>query len=157
MTLRPPRSTRTDTLFPSTTLFRSPCGASRRPLLGEEGGRKGRRPGDGPFGDRDSAAETNGMSGPDHDVVVIGSGQAGLAIAYYLRRADMDFVVLDAEDRPGGAWLHTWDSLCLFSPATYSSLPGWPMPPSQTKGFPTPDEVRSEEHTSQLQSLMRNT
>lgn len=81
------------------------------------------------------------MSDPDHDVVVIGGGQAGLAVAYYLRRAGLDFVVLDAEDRPGGAWLHAWDSLRLFSPAGYSSLPGWPMPPSRTKGFPTRDEV----------------
>ncbi len=81
------------------------------------------------------------MSGPDHDVVVIGGGQAGLAVAYYLRRADLDFVVLDAEERPGGAWRHTWDSLRLFSPAGYSSLPGWPMPPSQAKGFPTRNEV----------------
>ncbi len=81
------------------------------------------------------------MRGVDHDVVVIGGGQAGLAVAYYLRRAGLDFVVLDAEERPGGAWRHTWDSLRLFSPAGYSSLPGWPMPPSQTKGFPTRDEV----------------
>lgn len=81
------------------------------------------------------------MSDPDHDVVVIGGGQAGLAVAYYLRRAGLDFVVLDAEERPGGAWRHTWDSLRLFSPAGYSSLPGWPMPPSRTKGFPTRDEV----------------
>ena len=81
------------------------------------------------------------MSDPDHDVVVIGGGQAGLAVAYYLRRAGLDFVVLDAEGRPGGAWRHTWDSLRLFSPAGYSSLPGWPMPSSQTKGFPTRDEV----------------
>ncbi len=81
------------------------------------------------------------MSDPDHDVVVIGGGQAGLAVAYYLRRAGLDFVVQDAEERPGGAWRHTWDSLRLFSPAGYSSLPGWPMPPSRTKGFPTRDEV----------------
>lgn len=81
------------------------------------------------------------MSRAPHDVAVIGGGQAGLAVAYYLRRAEIDFVVLSADDRPGGAWLHTWDSLRLFSPAGYSSLPGWPMPPSRTAGFPTRDEV----------------
>jgi putative flavoprotein involved in K+ transport len=85
--------------------------------------------------------ETFRVSGADHDVVVIGGGQAGLALSYYLRRAEMDFVVLDAEDRPGGAWLHAWDSLRLFSPAGYSSLPGWVMPESQGQGFPTRDEV----------------
>lgn len=64
------------------------------------------------------------------DAVVVGGGQAGLAMAFYLRRAGLRFVVLDAEAEPGGAWRHTWPSLRLFSPAEFSSLPGWPMPPS---------------------------
>ncbi|WP_225011289.1 FAD-dependent oxidoreductase, partial [Klebsiella pneumoniae] len=63
------------------------------------------------------------------DVAIIGGGQAGLATAYHLRRAGIDFVILDGEVAPGGAWRHGWDSLRLFSPAAYSSLPGWPMPP----------------------------
>jgi putative flavoprotein involved in K+ transport len=78
---------------------------------------------------------------PDHAVAVIGGGQAGLAVAYYLRRAGLDFRVFDAGDRPGGAWVHGWDSLRLFSPAAYSSLPGWPMPPAARDGYPTRDEV----------------
>jgi putative flavoprotein involved in K+ transport len=78
---------------------------------------------------------------PDHAVAVIGGGQAGLAVAYYLRRAGLDFRVFDSGDRPGGAWLHGWDSLRLFSPAAYSSLPGWPMPPAARDGYPTRDEV----------------
>lgn len=57
------------------------------------------------------------------DVVVIGGGQAGLAAGYHLRRRHVDFVI-DAQQAPGGAWQHTWDSLHLFSPAAYSSLPG---------------------------------
>lgn len=61
------------------------------------------------------------------DVVVIGGGQSGLGTAYYLRRTGLSYMVLDAQDRPGGAWLHTWDSLRLFSPARFSSLPGWIM------------------------------
>lgn len=68
-------------------------------------------------------------------VVVIGGGQAGLAAGYYLRRAGLDFVILDAQAQPGGAWLHGWDSLRLFSPARHSSLPGWPMPPFR-EGYP---------------------
>ncbi|MEV1170475.1 FAD-dependent oxidoreductase, partial [Nonomuraea sp. NPDC049784] len=62
------------------------------------------------------------------DVVVIGAGQAGLAAGYHLRRAGVDFVVLDAQQAPGGAWQHMWPSLRLFSPAQYSSLPGRMMP-----------------------------
>jgi putative flavoprotein involved in K+ transport len=64
----------------------------------------------------------------DYDVVVIGGGQAGLATGYYLRRSGLAFVILDAEPAPGGAWQHTWDSLALFSPAQWSSLPGVFMP-----------------------------
>ncbi|MFE4540283.1 ArsO family NAD(P)H-dependent flavin-containing monooxygenase [Streptomyces scopuliridis] len=62
------------------------------------------------------------------DVVVIGGGQAGLAAGYHLRRLGLDFVILDAQPRAGGAWRHAWDSLHLFSPAAYSSLPGRLMP-----------------------------
>lgn len=58
------------------------------------------------------------------DVVVIGGGQAGLAAGYHLRRKKLDFVILDAQGTPGGAWQHTRDSLHLFSPAAFSSLPG---------------------------------
>ena len=73
---------------------------------------------------------------------VIGGGQAGLAVAYYLRRAGLDFRVLRRGRRPGGAWAHGWDSLRLFSPAAYSSLPGWPMPSRGAgDGYPTRDEV----------------
>lgn len=74
------------------------------------------------------------------DVVVIGGGQAGLAVGYYLRRTDLRFVILDAQEGPGGAWLHGWDSLRLFSPARWSSLPGWPMP-GGTDEYPTRDQV----------------
>lgn len=92
------------------------------------------------FEDTDALTQCR-MSIVHHDVIVIGGGQAGLAIAYYLRRDAIDFLILDAAERPGGAWLHAWDSLRLFSPASYSGLPGWPMPPSRSDGFPTRDEV----------------
>ncbi|MFF2780882.1 ArsO family NAD(P)H-dependent flavin-containing monooxygenase [Streptomyces sp. NPDC058052] len=70
------------------------------------------------------------------DTVVIGGGQAGLAAGYHLRRLGIDFVVLDAQAAPGGAWQHTWDSLHLFSPAAYSSLPGRLMPPQEGETYP---------------------
>ena len=69
--------------------------------------------------------------------VVVGGGQAGLAASFYLRRQGVRHVVLDAAEAPGGAWRHTWPSLRLFSPAAYSSLPGWRMPP--TDGAENPD------------------
>ncbi|MBP0448691.1 NAD(P)-binding protein [Kitasatospora sp. RG8] len=61
-------------------------------------------------------------------VLVVGAGQAGLAAGYHLRRAGLDFAILDASNAPGGAWQHYGESLRLFSPAAYSSLPGRPMP-----------------------------
>lgn len=76
-----------------------------------------------------------------HDIVIVGGGQMGLSLGYYLQRAKADFLILDAEDGPGGAWRHGWDSLRLFSPAGYSSLPGWLMPPLDHKGYPTRDDV----------------
>ncbi len=74
------------------------------------------------------------------DVVVIGAGQAGLAMGYYLHRTSLSYVLLDAEERPGGAWRRTWDSLTLFSPGNASSLPGWLFPPSAGE-YPTRSEV----------------
>lgn len=71
----------------------------------------------------------------DVDVAVIGGGQAGLAAGYCLRRAGLRFVILNDQPTPGGAWPHTWKSLTLFSPAEFSSLPGWPMP-HWPNGFP---------------------
>lgn len=50
----------------------------------------------------------------DHDVIIIGGGQTGLAAAYYLRRAEVEFTILDDGNEPGGAWVHGWDSLRLF-------------------------------------------
>jgi putative flavoprotein involved in K+ transport len=62
------------------------------------------------------------------DVIVIGGGQAGLASGYFLRRSGLRYTILDAQHGPGGAWRHTWDSLTLFSPAQWNSLPGRLMP-----------------------------
>lgn len=74
------------------------------------------------------------------DVVVIGGGQAGLATSYFLRRSSLSYVVLDGEPAPGGAWRHAWPSLRLFSPAQWSSLPGWPMP-ALDEEYPTREQV----------------
>ncbi|MFJ4916263.1 ArsO family NAD(P)H-dependent flavin-containing monooxygenase [Streptomyces sp. NPDC088726] len=75
------------------------------------------------------------------DVLVIGGGQAGLAIGYHLRRRRLDLAILDAQDAPGGAWRHTWDSLHLFSPAAYSSLPGRLMPTQPGREYPDAGHV----------------
>ncbi|MFF0296291.1 ArsO family NAD(P)H-dependent flavin-containing monooxygenase [Kitasatospora sp. NPDC004614] len=78
------------------------------------------------------------MTFPDRHtrVLVVGGGQAGLAAGYYLRRAGLDFAILDAARSPGGAWQHYWESLRLFSPAAFSSLPGRPMPHQPGHEYP---------------------
>ncbi|NEM05586.1 flavin-containing monooxygenase [Geodermatophilus normandii] len=74
------------------------------------------------------------------DVAVIGAGQAGLALGHHLARRGADFLLLDAGPEVGHSWRSRWDSLRLFSPAEYDSLPGLPFPaPAGT--HPTKDEV----------------
>ncbi len=60
--------------------------------------------------------------------VVIGAGQAGLSTSFHLRRLGVDHVVLDANDRPGGAWQHRWDSLSMDDVHGVADLPGSPAP-----------------------------
>ncbi|MFJ2238106.1 ArsO family NAD(P)H-dependent flavin-containing monooxygenase [Streptomyces sp. NPDC087859] len=74
-------------------------------------------------------------------VVVIGGGQSGLAAGYHLRRLGVDFVILDAQATAGGAWQHMWDSLHLFSPAGFSSLPGRLMPQQAGQEYPDAEHV----------------
>ncbi|UMG91415.1 NAD(P)-binding domain-containing protein [Nocardioides sp. TF02-7] len=63
-----------------------------------------------------------------HDAVVIGAGQAGLSASYHLRRLGLDHVVLDADERPGGAWQHRWDSLTMEDVHGVADLPAAPAP-----------------------------
>ena len=73
-------------------------------------------------------------------VVVIGGGQAGLAVGHHLARLKIPFVILDANERVGDSWRRRWDSLRLFTPARYDGLDGLPFPaPGDT--FPTKDNM----------------
>jgi putative flavoprotein involved in K+ transport len=75
-----------------------------------------------------------------YDTVVIGGGQAGLAVGYHLAKRDVDFVILDEGARVGDSWRDRWDSLRLFTPARYSGLPGMPFPEAP-EHFPDKDQV----------------
>jgi putative flavoprotein involved in K+ transport len=74
------------------------------------------------------------------DTVVVGGGQAGLAMGYFLDRQHRDFVILDAAGRVGDTWRNRWDSLRLFTPAFHSGLPGMPFP-APGRSFPTKDQT----------------
>ena len=62
------------------------------------------------------------------DVIVVGGGQAGLAVAYHLSRQDADFLVLDAGAEIGESWRTRWDSLRLFTPARVRRAPRHAVP-----------------------------
>ena len=74
--------------------------------------------------------EPRNAPSPDElmDVVVVGGGQAGLAMAWHLTRQGLRFVVLEAADEVGRSWRDRWDSLRLFTPAQYDALPGMAFP-----------------------------
>jgi putative flavoprotein involved in K+ transport len=74
------------------------------------------------------------------ETVVVGGGQAGLAVGYHLRRRERSFVILDASPRVGDVWRDRWDSLRLFTPARYCGLPGLGFPAAGWH-YPTKDEV----------------
>jgi putative flavoprotein involved in K+ transport len=75
-----------------------------------------------------------------HDVIVVGGGQAGLAIGYFLARQGRDFIILEAAAEPATAWRGRWDSLKLFTSARYDSLPGLEFPGDPDR-YPGRDEV----------------
>ncbi len=76
----------------------------------------------------------------DYEVVVIGAGQAGLTMGYYLAQQGRRFVILERSDSVASAWRERWESLMLFTPRRYSALPGLPFP-GDPDGYPTRDEV----------------
>jgi putative flavoprotein involved in K+ transport len=72
--------------------------------------------------------------------VVVGGGQAGLSVGYYLAQRGLPYVILDANERIGDSWRKRWDSLRLFTPARYDGLAGMPFP-GPAYAFPTKNEM----------------
>ena len=83
----------------------------------------------------ESSAESEG-----YDVLVIGAGQAGLTVGYYLKQAGLRFLIVDAADRVGSAWRQRWESLVLFTPRRYNAMPGLSFDGDPDRE-PTRDEV----------------
>jgi putative flavoprotein involved in K+ transport len=74
------------------------------------------------------------------NTIVIGAGQAGLSIGYYLRQNQRSFVILDKGKVTGESWINRYDSLVLFTPRMYDSLPGLLLE-GDKHGFPTKNEI----------------
>jgi putative flavoprotein involved in K+ transport len=74
------------------------------------------------------------------DVLVVGAGQAGLALGYHLRTTPLRFQLVERHARVGDSWRRRYNSLELFTPRAYSGLPGLPVA-GDPEGNPTKDEI----------------
>jgi hypothetical protein len=116
-----------------------------------------------------SAEQEKDLTGEEefYQTIVIGGGQAGLAVGYFLARQGENFIILDKNPSTGDVWRGRWESLRLFTPSQFDSLPGMPFPKSKNY-FPPKDEVADylEEyarrfslpvrHNVKVESLRRN-
>lgn len=75
-----------------------------------------------------------------YDTIVIGAGQAGISIGYYLKQTDQKLIILDKSQGVGESWKERYDSLVLFTTRMYSSLPGMHLE-GEKNGFPSKDEI----------------
>ena len=85
------------------------------------------------------AADVEAHSASDPEVAIVGAGQAGLAMGYFLRQKGIPFVILERADSIGSAWRERWDSLTLFFTAAVQQLAG--ALPGDPEGYPMRDEV----------------
>src|SRR4051794_37161274 len=74
------------------------------------------------------------------DVLVVGAGQAGLAMAWHLARRGLRYLLIDAAPEVGHSWRTRWDSLRLFTSGRYDGLPGEGFP-GAPDGYPSKDQV----------------
>ncbi|MPQ25509.1 flavin-containing monooxygenase [Bacillus paralicheniformis] len=75
-----------------------------------------------------------------YDTIVIGAGQAGISVGYYLKQSDQKFIILDKSHEVGESWRERYDSLVLFTSRMYSSLPGMHLE-GEKHGFPSKSEI----------------
>ncbi len=74
------------------------------------------------------------------ETIIIGAGQTGLALGYHLQQRGRPFVILEAGERVGDHWRRRYDSLRLYTPARFDTLPGCELPIGDWE-FPTKDEL----------------
>src|SRR5205807_84855 len=85
------------------------------------------------------------------DVLIIGAGQAGLALGYHLKQTPLRFQLVEGHRRIGDSWRKRYESLVLFTPRAYSALPGLQVS-GDPDGYPTKDELADylERYASQF-------
>ncbi|MFK3938012.1 flavin-containing monooxygenase [Alkalihalobacillus sp. NPDC078783] len=75
-----------------------------------------------------------------YEVIIIGGGQAGLAMAYALKQQNIPYIILDENEKPGASWEQRYDSLTLFTPRNYSTLYEYTIE-GEPQGFPSKNEL----------------
>jgi putative flavoprotein involved in K+ transport len=97
-----------------------------------------------------------GPAGPPLDVLVIGGGQAGLAMGYHLAQRGLSFQIVDAGAEIGQTWRSRWDSLRLFTSGRYDNLPGLPFP-AAPDAYPGKDDVANylQAYAAKFELLVR--
>jgi putative flavoprotein involved in K+ transport len=80
------------------------------------------------------------VNAPKLDVLIIGGGQAGLAMGSHLKKTSLSFRIVERHARVGDSWRNRYASLVLFTPRAYSALPGLAVP-GDPEGYPTNDEM----------------
>ncbi len=75
----------------------------------------------------------------DYQAVIIGAGQAGLSVSYFLTDAGLPHVVFD-KGAVAAAWRQRWDSFCLVTPNWSINLPGQPYDGDDPDGFMPRDD-----------------
>ncbi|MBL8439579.1 MAG: MSMEG_0569 family flavin-dependent oxidoreductase [Zoogloeaceae bacterium] len=85
--------------------------------------------------------KTHSLAGSHHHVAIIGGGQAGLSLSYYLKQAGVDHVVIE-KNQAMGAWrTQRWDAFCLVTPNWQCALPGYPYQGNDPHGFMVKNQI----------------
>jgi len=78
---------------------------------------------------------------PHYQVIIVGGGQAGLSVSYYLQKLDISHIVFE-KNRVGHSWRNErWDSFCLVTPNWQCRLPDFPYQGDDPKGFMLKDQI----------------
>ncbi|PLZ03816.1 MSMEG_0569 family flavin-dependent oxidoreductase [Burkholderia sp. WAC0059] len=80
-------------------------------------------------------------SRPHYSVIVVGGGQAGLSVSYYLKEAGVDHLVLEKHTVTHTWRTQRWDAFCLVTPNWQCALPGYPYRGDDPHGFMKKDEI----------------
>jgi putative flavoprotein involved in K+ transport len=78
---------------------------------------------------------------PHYPVIVVGGGQAGLAMSYHLSRSNIDHVILEKNTIAHSWKTQRWDAFCLVTPNWQCQLPGFSYPGNDPKGFMLRDDI----------------